>query len=282
MLRKIISIDEEKCNGCGDCVPACAEGALQIIDGKARLISDLFCDALGACIGYCPEGAIKIIEREAEPYDERKVMTHIIKGGENTIKAHLEHLLEHNELEYYNQAIEFLKETGISIDHEEKVNKKYCACPGSSEQVFERQSFLEEDGRRISRLTQWPVQLHLLNPRASFLMNSELLIAADCVPFAYADFHKDFLSDKTLAIACPKLDDGQDIYLEKLVEMIRHCELKSITVLIMQVPCCGGLFRLVQQAVSISKKEISLRVVVIGINGEVLHDEQVEMLAFTN
>jgi NAD-dependent dihydropyrimidine dehydrogenase PreA subunit len=274
MLRKIIKIDEEKCDGCGNCVPECHEGALQIIDGKARLISDLFCDGLGACLGNCPPGALTIEEREAEPYNERKVMDYIVKGGENVIKAHLEHLRDHEEFEYLTQALEFLRDNGIenpltAKDLEEK--KSHFGCSGSQERIIEtKENKSDEGGERISHLRQWPIQLHLVSPQAAYFRNSNLLLAADCCGFAYPDFHKDFLNGKSIAIACPKLDTNKQVYLDKLITMINESNLKSIMVLIMQVPCCSGLAQLAQQAIEISGSNIPVNVTVIAPSGEIL------------
>jgi NAD-dependent dihydropyrimidine dehydrogenase PreA subunit len=279
MIRKIVKIDESKCDGCGDCIPSCAEGALQIIDEKARLISDLFCDGLGACLGHCPLGAISVEEREAEPYSEKKVMETIVNGGPNVIKAHLEHLKEHNEILYFQQAIDFLNENNIEVPiGKESANpsqKHSYGCPGSQTIDLRETS---EDGHRevtgesISHLQQWPIQLHLVSPLAGYYKNSDLLLAADCVGFSYPDFHKDFLKDRTIAIACPKLDSNQEIYLQKLVGMINNADLKSISVMVMQVPCCSGLVQLAQKAVELSGKNIPLKAVVIGIKGEILKE----------
>ena len=281
MLRKIIKIDENKCDGCGVCVPSCAEGALQIIDGKVRLISDLFCDGLGACIGECPQNALVIEEREAEPYDEKKVMDYIVRGGRNVIKAHLEHMREHGELEYLRQAKEYLVENGIEIPiltEKKKEAPKYeaCGCPGSATVELEDKPEDNETGKRVSHLTQWPIQLHLVSPQAAYYQNSDLLLAADCAGFCHPDFHKDYLKGKSLAIACPKLDSHQEIYKEKLVAMINESNLKSIHALIMQVPCCGGLFQLAKQAIEESEKNIPLKVTVLGIQGEVLKEIEIE------
>ena len=284
MLRKIIDIKEEKCDGCGNCVPACAEGALQIIDGKARLISDLFCDGLGACIGECPTGAMTIIEREAEPYDERKVMDYIVKGGPNVIKAHLEHLRDHEEFDYVVIALEYLQEKGIpnplTSNGEtpgETAKPKHSqggGCPGSKTMSFEAPTIEEADesGQRPSHLTQWPIQFHLISPQAQYYQNSNLLLAADCCAFAYGDFHKDFMKDKSLAIACPKLDGNQEVYYEKLKTMITESSLQSITVMVMQVPCCSGLVHIVQEAVEETQAQIPVNAVVVGINGKILKE----------
>lgn len=283
MEREIIKIDEEKCNGCGLCVPGCPEGALQIIDGKARLISDLFCDGLGACIGECPEGAIEIEKREAEPYDERTVMENIIKAGPNTIKAHLAHLKEHGETAFLKIAVEVLKEKEIDIpegfDVEEKTMQHGHAnggCPGSRAMDFSQEnSKSETQGDVSSQLTQWPVQLHLVSPMAPYYQKSDVLLAADCTAFALGDFHEKYLKDKSLAIACPKLDEGQDIYLAKLTAMIDEAKINTLTVLIMQVPCCGGLLRIAQQAAEQAERKIPVKKVVVGIKGEILQEDWV-------
>lgn len=278
MLRKIVNIDENLCDGCGDCVPSCHEGALQIIDGKARLISDLFCDGLGACIGHCPQGAITIDVREAEPYNETKVMDTIVKGGPNVIKAHLQHLVDHNEMEYYREAASYLAAKGIQnpVSGINKSEHHHSGCPGSRSMSFEVEESPENDTtKRASQLRQWPVQLHLVSPYANYYQNSDLLLAADCCAFAYGDFHKDFMKGKSLAIACPKLDGNQEVYFDKLVAMIKESNLKSITVMVMQVPCCSGLYQLAAEAVKESGKDIALKVVVIGINGDILKDVQV-------
>ncbi len=284
MIREIVKIDEELCDGCGDCIPNCVEGALQIIDGKARLISDLFCDGLGACLGHCPQDAITIEKREAEPYDERKVMGVIIKGGANVIAAHLQHLKDHNEMEYFKQAVEFLNENGIDNPLNGRVLEKpaqqeMCGCPGSKEMTIESNE-LEDDetGKRQSHLRQWPIQLHLVSPFAQYYQNSNLLLAADCVGFAYGDFHKDFLNGKSIAIACPKLDTNKQVYLEKLTAMINDANIQSITVLIMQVPCCGGLLQLAQTAAGSAERKIPINAIVIGVNGEILQEVEAPAL----
>lgn len=273
MKRKIIEINEEKCDGCGVCVPECHEGALQVIDGKVRLISDLFCDGLGACLGYCPQGALKVVEREAEPYDERLVMEKMVRGGKNVIKAHLEHLLEHNEMGFFKEAVQYLKEQDIPVPvmkSDEHQHHHGGGCPGAQARTITPAAVAVESGQRVSHLEHWPIQLHLMSPMAPDLAGADLLLAADCCGFSYPDFHKDFLKGKRLAIACPKLDSSQEMYLEKLTTMIRDAGLKSLTVLVMQVPCCTGLAALAQKAISLAGREIPLEIVVIGINGTVL------------
>lgn len=272
MKRQIIEIDEELCTGCGDCVPNCPEGALQIIDGKARLISDLFCDGLGACIGECPEGAISTIEREAEPYDEKRVMENIIQAGPNTIKAHLQHLLDHDQDKFYALALEVLEEKGIPVpEHKAEAACSTHSCPGVNAQAFapaETPASDEKPGQ--SQLRQWPVQLHLLNSIAPYFENADLLISADCAPYAYADFHQRFLQGKIVITLCPKLDHGIDEYVEKLARIFSTHDIKSITVVRMEVPCCGGIEMIVQKALEKSGKSTKVEVQVVSIKGDLL------------
>jgi len=290
MKRKIIQIDEEKCTGCGDCIPNCPEGAIQLIDSKARLISDLFCDGLGACLGHCPEGAITIEEREAEPYDERKVMDNVIRGGHKVVRAHLEHLREHGETEFLRQALEVLKERGFkSPDSQPRLtplggHAPGSGCPGSRSVSFQA---ADADGRTPvdqpntsekrfgpSELTHWPVQLHLVSPQAGHFRSSHLLLAADCVAYALPDFHGNYLKGRKLAIACPKLDDGQEVYVEKIRSLVEDAEVQSIQVMVMQVPCCSGLLRLVQNALGKSKRKVPVSYHVVGIGGEILRTDR--------
>jgi len=272
--RKIIRINEKKCNGCGQCIPNCPEGALQIIDGKARLISDLFCDGLGACIGHCPKDAITVEEREAEPYDEKRVMENIVKHGENTIKAHLKHLKEHNETEYLNEALEFLREKNIKISKEEgKMEHKHVGgCPGAALREVNADGDASANSEQASALRQWPVQLHLLPPQASFFEDSHLLVSADCVAFANANFHSKLLDGKALVIGCPKLDDVE-AYQEKLAEIFKNNEIKSVTVAVMEVPCCYGLYAAVKQAIKESEKDVPLIKRIVNISGEIQSPE---------
>lgn len=279
--RKIIDIDLEKCNGCGLCIPNCPEGAIQIIDEKARLVNDLFCDGLGACIGHCPQGAIAIVEREAEKYDERKVMANIVKQGKNTIIAHLKHLKEHNQDEYLRDALDFLKEKNIDVGFGEEACQPEAArsahgfsgCPGSRVMDFRKKEETPEKetkgSRAESRLRQWPIQLMLVAPSAPYLKNAELLIAADCVPFAYPNFHEDFLKGKILLVGCPKLDD-MGIYEEKLTQIIANSGLKSITYVHMEVPCCFGLVGIIQSAILASGIKVPFKEVTVSIKGEII------------
>lgn len=272
MKREIIEIDEEKSDGCRNCVPNCPEGALQVIDGKATLVSDIFCDWLGACIGHCPQGAIKVIEREAEEYNEKQVMQNsIVPKGKNTIKAHLQHLKEHAAEEYLRQAEKYLKEKGIENPMKTKNETKSNGfCPGSKEYDFSKKDSLQ---RVNSQLTNWPIQLHLVNPAAEAFKDSDLVIAADCTAYALGDFHNRFMTGKSLTIACPKLDSGLDIYEKKLTQILSQA--KSVSVVIMEVPCCKGLMQLVLQAYEKANTQAPLKNYVIGINGEIKKEEYV-------
>ncbi|MBW6462364.1 MAG: 4Fe-4S binding protein [DPANN group archaeon] len=281
VLRKIVLIDEEKCNGCGQCVPNCHEGALQIIDGKARLISDIFCDGLGVCIGHCPLDAITISEQDVEPYDERKVMElNIVPKGVNVIRAHMEHLRDHDAKEYLDEAVDYLRDNGIYNPLSDVCGSKsmnvHCNCPESNERVFEAVSSGDESGKRASQLMQWPLQLHLVSVSAPYFKGKDVLLAADCTAYALGDFHKDYLCGRSLAIACPKLDSGQDVYLGKLVALIDDAKIKSLSVIIMEVPCCSGLFYLVLSAVQESVRKIDVRLIVVGVQGDIISDEIVK------
>lgn len=262
--RDIIKIDERLCNGCGECIPNCPEGALQLIDGKARLVSDLYCDGLGACIGECPEGAISIETREAEPYDEAKVMDNVIKQGAGVIKAHLKHLKDHGEEDLFGQAISYLEDKGIEIPETEVEEP----APGLESRDEEHLKD-SKTGKVPSRLAQWPVQIHLVPPNAPFLEGADLLVAADCVAFSYGSFHEDFLKGKVLLIGCPKFDDAE-LYIDKFVKIFEANDISSITAAFMEVPCCFGLAGIIEQALKRSGKNIPLKKIKIGIKGDVL------------
>jgi len=232
--RKIVHIDEEKCTGCGDCIPNCAEGALKIVDGKAKLVKEIYCDGLGACLGHCPEDAITIEEREADSFSEEAT------------KKHLDEIKK------------------------EKNKDLPCGCPGTAVKSFKKshKNASSKKEASVSELTQWPVQLMLVPTEAPFLKDRDLLIAADCVPFSYPDFHQDFLKERALVIGCPKLD-AATVYEEKLAEIFKRNNTKSITVLHMEVPCCFGLVQIVKEALRLSGKKIPLKEVTIGIKGDV-------------
>ena len=243
--RKIVKIDEERCTGCGLCIPDCPEGALQIIEGKARLVKEIYCDGLGACLGRCPEGAITIEEREAVLFNEKAT------------ERHLEDLKK-----------------------KEAAKKDLaCGCPGTAARMLKApgssrlrsgQARLKAGGKkkRKSELINWPVQLMLVPVAAPYLKEADLLIAADCVAFSYPDFHQDFLQGKALVIGCPKLD-AATIYEDKLAEIIKHNNIKSITVMHMEVPCCFGLNQIVGEAMRLSGKKISLKEITVGIKGDI-------------
>lgn len=238
LLRKIIKIDEELCDGCGQCVPSCAEGAIKVIDGKARLVLDKYCDGLGACLGECPQGALSFEEREADEFDERAAMENVKK-----------------------------LETAAP-----KPKHAPGGCPGSRMVDFRRDEDTEDsagDGRRLkSALRQWPVKLNLLNPAAPYLADADLVLAADCTAFAYASFHPDFLKGNALAIGCPKFDDIS-AYIERLTAIIDESGIKSLTVVHMEVPCCMGLLYAAQKAMEAAECPVPLKSVVISIQGEV-------------
>lgn len=283
MKRSIISIDEKKCAGCGLCIPNCPEGAMQLIDGKARLVSDLFCDGLGACLGHCPQDAISVVEREAEPYDERKVMENILKQGPNVIRAHLEHLAGHNQSEYLNQALAVLGEKGLANPLAEKEvamhdhHHGHHECPSAKSMDFGRQEphHGEKHGESRSYLAHWPVQLHLVSPAQTQYQGADVLLCADCVAYAAGDFHERFLKGKALAIACPKLDDGQDVYEEKILALLDEAKINTLTVAIMEVPCCGGLLAIARAAAAKAKRKVPIKRVVVGIRGDVLEENWV-------
>jgi NAD-dependent dihydropyrimidine dehydrogenase PreA subunit len=240
MKRKIVRIDEDKCNGCGLCIPSCAEGALQIVDGKARLITDKLCDGLGACLGDCPQNALIIEERDADAFDEEAVHEHLAQQAAPK-QGH---------------------------KHEQEFG---CGCPGSHSRVLaDKKETVSEigEGHVPSELGHWPVQLKLVNPAAPYFREAHLLVAADCVPFAYAGFHRDLLRRRTVAIGCPKLDDAM-YYVDKLAEIIRGNNLKSITVAHMEVPCCGGMVSIVREAIKRSGCDVPVKDIRIALDGTV-------------
>lgn len=279
MKRKIIHLDEALCNGCGLCVEGCHEGALQLIEGKARLVSELYCDGLGACLKDCPVGAITIEEREAEPYDEVAVMKRMIPKGGTTIAAHLAHLKAHGEVRYLEQGLHYLKQQGVAVGEEQTEPegreaspvKLACGCPGTHARSFNRVSGSSDripQGAAVSELTHWPVQLHLLNPQASYFEQADLVLAADCTAFAYPNFHATLLKHRKLAIACPKLDREKESYVDKLVDLIDRARINTLTVVMMEVPCCSGLLQLARLALEKSARQIPIKKVIIGVQGE--------------
>ncbi len=244
LKRKIIEINEDLCDGCGQCIISCAEGALQLVDGKAKLLAEKYCDGLGACLGECPAGALTVIEKEADDFDEEAVEHHLSASQEAEKPA----------------------ERTLA-----------CGCPSQQVQSFARPESGEPaqrpTGRSASALTHWPVQIHLVPPTAPFLRNASLLIAADCTAFSYPDFHRDFIQGKVVMVGCPKFDDAQ-AYVEKFAEIFSRVPIKDITVVVMEVPCCSGLPLMVKRGMEMAGKTIPMDRVVISPRGEILKTEK--------
>jgi len=244
--RKIIEIDEELCDGCGNCVPSCAEGALEIVDGKAKLVAEIYCDGLGACLGECPTGALRVIERESDEFDEEAVEEHLSsRSGEES-------------QEEFTMA---------------------CGCPSSQIQSFVPAETCQEANKpavqqsAVSELSHWPVQIKLVPPTAPFLKGADLLVAADCTPVAYPNFHRDFLKGKAVMVGCPKFDDAQE-YIQKFADLFRTADIKSVTVVVMEVPCCQGLPLIVEKGMEIAGKRVPMEKVIISARGDVLATER--------
>ncbi len=239
-VRNIVKIDEDKCTGCGLCATACAEGAIRIIDGKARLVSESYCDGLGACLGHCPEGAISIEPREAAGFDEKAVQAHLARPQQEPPSF---------------------------------------VCPGMASHQFQRKQTPASDASAPdtpSELAQWPVQLALVSPTAPYFADADLLLAADCVPFAVGDFHRRFLKDHSLIIGCPKLDDTQ-FYLEKLTQILRSNNIRSLMVVHMEVLCCFGLTHLAREALARSGKTMSFLDITVSLRGSMIRSEVVKV-----
>jgi len=240
ILRNIVKIDEEKCDGCGQCVDACAEGAIKIVDGKAKLVSEIYCDGLGACIGQCPQDAITIEKREAAKFDEEATKAHLAKEQESQKQADF-------------------------------------VCPGMRAQKLREKGQTTNSTAQVpSQLSHWPVQLKLVPPSAPYFANADLLLVADCVPFAMGDFHNRFLKDHSIVVGCPKLDDAE-FYIEKLAAILKANKLNSLTVIHMEVPCCSGLTQIARQAISKNKIEMSFQDVTIDLQGNVSRAETIEI-----
>jgi ferredoxin len=238
-----------------------------MIDGKARLVSELTCDGLGACLGECPRGAIQVETREAAPYDERRTLDQILPKGSATLTAHLEHLHAHAQTAHLATALAYLAELGIQAPPFRPHHPQ--GCPGSAPRALAPAPAARRGEGLSSQLSQWPVQLHLIAPGNPVFQGADLLLAADCTAFALPDFNQKYLPGKKLAIACPKLDGNQEVYLAKLTALIDEAGLKSITVMIMEVPCCGGLLRIAQMAAQQASRKLPVQVLVVGIGGEV-------------
>jgi len=238
--RKIIRIDDELCDGCGVCVPSCAEGAIEVVGGKARVVAEKYCDGLGACLRECPKGALIVEEREAEEFDEKAVEEHL-SSREKEEPAH-----------------------GIPMA---------CGCPSTHLQTFITKPLGEEPAPQASALSHWPVQIRLVPPTAPFLKGANLLVAADCAPVAYPNFHRDFLRGKAVTVGCPKFDDVQG-YVDKFADIFRSANIKSVTVLDMEVPCCSALPKIVKRGMELAGKSVPLEEVVISARGEILKREK--------
>jgi len=240
VLRKIIEIDEELCNGCGQCVTGCAEGALQIIDGKAKVVSETFCDGLGACIGECPTGALKIVEREASPFDEEAVKKHLAKK-------------------------------------EKEPDTLPCGCPSTQIQIFDKPSACAEANKpkhfnnvpEESALTHWPIQIKLIPASAPFLKGGDLLVLADCTAVAFPTLHRDLMKGKVVMMGCPKFDDVQE-YVQKFSDIFKTAGIKSVTVVVMEVPCCSGMPMIVKKGMESAGKEIPMKEIVLSLRGKIL------------
>ena len=239
-MRNIVKIDEEKCDGCGLCVNACAEGAIKIIDGKAKLVSEIYCDGLGACIGHCPQDAITIEKREATQFDKEATKKHLAKE----------------------------KNTQMQTDF---------VCPGMMDKKLREKSGTADSGATAvpSQLSHWPVQLKLVSPHAPYFANADLLLVADCVPFAMGDFHNRFLKDSSIVVGCPKLDNPE-FYIEKLATILKANKLNSLTVIHMEVPCCFGLTHIAREAIARSGTKMTFEDVTIDLHGNVSGTETIE------
>jgi len=265
MLRKIVRIDADKCNGCGQCVTACVEGAIQLVNGKAQLAADSYCDGLGACLGHCPMDAITVEEREAAEFDEKGAMAHAHASAvPHAPPPHAGHACPGTMARRMARPSSPLKKCGTGASPVRATAGGGCATPASAED--------QDSPEAQSELTHWPVQLKLVAPNAPALQGADLLLAADCVPFALPDFHARFLRGKALLIGCPKLDDAQ-FYVEKLTQVLTQSDIRSLTVAHMEVPCCSGLTRIADEALERSGKQIPAHDVTISIEGKVLREE---------
>jgi Pyruvate/2-oxoacid:ferredoxin oxidoreductase delta subunit len=254
--RKIVNIDDEKCNGCGECVSACAEGAIELADGKARLVAEHYCDGLAACLGECPQGAITMIEREAEDFDPEAVEKHL---------AHMGNRKSDQDAGNPQSQISNLKSSGNAA--------LPCGCPSAHLQMFKTSCGCSDEPetgtRQTSTLTHWPVQIELVPPTAPFLKNADLLIASDCVPVAYPNFHEDLLKGRVVLMGCPKFDDI-DEYIKKFANIFKIANIKSVTIAIMEVPCCSKMPLIVQKGMAMASKSISTEVVIVNARGDMM------------
>ncbi|OGC12435.1 hypothetical protein A3K48_05445 [candidate division WOR-1 bacterium RIFOXYA12_FULL_52_29] len=241
VVREIIEIDRELCNGCGNCTTACAEGALILdADGKAALVKEIYCDGLGACLDVCPTGALKIVKKESASYNAGQTYQHVLKerGGEAAASVH-----------------------GAQAPLP-------CGCPGTLAKEIPKEGHPQTTNAETSALSNWPIQLQLVSPHAPYFNESDLLVAADCTAFCLGKFHSELLKGKKLVIACPKLDETSG-YAEKLADILRYNKIYSLTLVIMEVPCCSGLFRLLQKAVELSGEKINIKKIVVRLGGSI-------------
>ncbi len=255
-IREMVNIDEDKCDGCGLCVPSCAEGAIRIIDGRAKLVADNLCDGLGACLGDCPQDAITIEKREADEFDEVAVDQRLKEIGREPIP-------------HGHPPVP--SDCGCPSAKVQSSAPAPGGCPSARMMNYDSKPGPIDDqvDQRPSQLRQWPVQLHLVPPTAPFLQEKEVLLAADCVPFAYADFHKGILKERALLIACPKLDNTEP-YVAKLVTMLQQSNIKKLIVAHMEVPCCSGLIAIARQALTESGVDVPFETIKIGVQGSLL------------
>jgi ferredoxin len=252
--RQIITIDEEKCDGCGNCVPACVEGALQVIDGKARLVKQSYCDGLGACLGDCPQDALHVTTLEVEAYDEPAVLGYLQQTAPEAVERHVEHLRAHGVKSSYAPAAK-AQPPAIPL------------CPSVQMQAWDEGPTTKDEpaqGRVKSELRQWPVQLHLVSTQAPFYQGTDLTLIADCVPFANPNMHADLLRDSAIAVGCPKLDDG-NAYVRKVAQILASNDVRSLKVAYMEVPCCRGLVMIAQQALALSGKDLPFTTEIVSI-----------------
>lgn len=243
VFRKIIEIDEDLCDGCGQCVTGCDEGALQIVDGKANVVSDTFCDGLGACIGECPTGALKIVEREAAPFDEEAVKKHLAKKNDNTMPC------------------------GCPSSHIQILDKNIFTCEAARKPVH------FESGKEESSLTHWPIQIRLIPASAPFLKGADLLVLADCTAVAFPSLHRDLLKGKVVMLGCPKFDNAQE-YVKKISDIFQTAGIKSITVVVMEVPCCAGMPMIVKKAMEVANKKVPIEEIILSLGGKILKRSQ--------
>ncbi len=268
--RKIIEIDEDKCNGCGECVPSCAEGAIQVINGKARLMAEKYCDGLGACLGECPVDALQVVEREAEDFDEEAVEEHLRRSGHPVAPPPSPCAGQ----DRVGQALPNFAPLGGEAP------TMPCGCPSANIQNFARPAASDQSSAvagqaqpaSVSALTHWPIQIKLVPPTAPFLRGADLLVAADCTSFSYPDFHRDFLKGKVLMVGCPKFDDAES-YIKKFTDIFKMSGVKSVTVATMEVPCCQGLPVIVKRGMAAAGADIPMEHVIISLQGEIISRE---------